>query len=152
SGVLRIAEKQNGQWQVREWLKKAVLLLFRLHENQVLDDGVTRHFDKVPLKYAAYDTAALRRDGPRLVRAAMVGAGAQIASDVVLMACYVNVGAYIGAGSMIDTWATVGSWAQVGRNVHISGGAGIGGVLEPLPGSPAIIEDNCFIGARSEVV
>jgi len=152
SGVLRIAEKQNGQWQVHEWLKKAVLLFFRLHENQVLDDGVTRYFDKVPLKYAAYDTAAFRRDGARIVPAAMVRAGAHIASDVVLMPCYVNIGAYIGAGSMIDTWATVGSCAQIGRNVHISGGAGIGGVLEPLQASPTIIEDNCFIGARSEIV
>lgn len=152
SGALRIAEKQNSQWQVHEWLKKAVLLFFRLHDNQVLDDGVTRYFDKVPLKYAAYDAAAFQRDGARIVPSAMVRAGAHVATDVVLMPSYVNIGAYIGAGSMIDTWATVGSCAQIGRNVHISGGAGIGGVLEPLQASPTIIEDNCFIGARSEIV
>lgn len=152
NGTLRIAERNNGQWQVNEWLKKAVLLFFRLHDNQVLDDGVTHYFDKVPLKYATYDSAAFRRDGARIVPPAMVRVGAHIAPDVVLMPSYVNIGAYIGSGSMVDTWATVGSCAQIGRNVHISGGAGIGGVLEPLQASPTIIEDNCFIGARSEIV
>lgn len=152
SGEARIAEKRNGGWIVHEWLKKAVLLYFRLHDNRLMDDGLTRYFDKVPLKYARHDEADFRRDGVRVVPPAMVRAGAHVAPDVVLMPCYVNIGAHVGSGSMIDTWATVGSCAQIGRNVHLSGGAGIGGVLEPLQANPTIIEDGCFIGARSEIV
>jgi 2,3,4,5-tetrahydropyridine-2,6-dicarboxylate N-succinyltransferase len=152
SGELRVAEKSEGRWQVHEWLKKAVLLYFRLHPNQVLEGGGTHYFDKVPLKFAHYVASDFARDGVRIVPPATVRHGAHIAPDVVLMPCYVNIGAYVGSGSMVDTWATIGSCAQIGRNVHISGGAGIGGVLEPLQASPTIIEDDCFIGARSEIV
>lgn len=152
SGEARIAEEKNGNWIVNEWLKKAVLLFFRLHDNQVYDDGITRYFDKVPLKYGHYDKAAFQKDNIRVVPPAVVRRGAYVAPDVVLMPSYVNIGAYIGCGTMVDTWATVGSCAQIGKNVHISGGAGIGGVLEPLQANPTIIEDDCFIGARSEVV
>ncbi|MDH3509012.1 MAG: 2,3,4,5-tetrahydropyridine-2,6-dicarboxylate N-succinyltransferase [Gammaproteobacteria bacterium] len=156
TGELRVAERaaqtQDGGWVVNEWLKKAVLLYFRLHANEPIDAGYTRFFDKVPLKYASYDAAAFAASGTRVVPDAIVRRGAYIASDVVLMPSYVNIGAYVDEGSMIDTWATVGSCAQIGKRVHLSGGAGIGGVLEPLQAAPTIIEDDCFIGARSEVV
>ncbi len=152
SGELRVAEKLDGTWQVHQWLKKAVLLSFRLNENRVVEGGHTRYFDKVPLKYADYEDADFRRDGVRVVPDAVVRRGAYVADDVVLMPSYVNIGAYIGSGTMVDTWATVGSCAQIGANVHLSGGVGIGGVLEPVQAGPTIIEDDCFIGARSEVV
>ena len=151
-GQLRVAEPQSGGWVVHEWLKKAVLLYFRTHDNRAFDAGFTRFFDKVPLKYAHASEAQLRAGGARIVPHAIVRRGAYIAPDAVLMPSYVNIGAYVGAGTMVDTWATVGSCAQIGRNVHLSGGVGIGGVLEPLQASPTIIEDDCFIGARSEVV
>jgi 2,3,4,5-tetrahydropyridine-2-carboxylate N-succinyltransferase len=151
-GLLRVAEPQGGGWVVNEWLKKAVLLYFRTHENRAIDAGFTRFFDKVPLKYAHASEAQLRAGGARIVPHAIVRRGAYIAPDAVLMPSYVNIGAYVGAGTMVDTWATVGSCAQIGRNVHLSGGVGIGGVLEPLQASPTIVEDDCFIGARSEVV
>jgi 2,3,4,5-tetrahydropyridine-2-carboxylate N-succinyltransferase len=152
SGRGRVAEKRDGRWVVNEWLKKAVLLYFRTHDNAVVEAGYTRFFDKVPLKYAGMDEAAIRASGARVVPHAIVRKGAFIAPNVVLMPSYVNIGAYVDAGTMVDTWATVGSCAQIGRNVHLSGGVGIGGVLEPLQASPTIIEDDCFIGARSEVV
>jgi 2,3,4,5-tetrahydropyridine-2,6-dicarboxylate N-succinyltransferase len=151
-GRLRVAEPREGGWVVQPWLKKAVLLYFRTHDNRVLDGGFTRFFDKVPLKYASASESTLRAGGARIVPHALVRRGAYIAPDVVLMPSYVNIGAYVGAGSMVDTWATVGSCAQIGRNVHLSGGVGIGGVLEPLQAAPTIIEDDCFIGARSEIV
>jgi 2,3,4,5-tetrahydropyridine-2-carboxylate N-succinyltransferase len=137
---------------VHQWLKKAVLLSFRLNDNQLVDAGYTRFFDKVPLKYSATTAAEFSESGTRVVPDAIVRRGAYVAPDVVLMPSFVNIGAYVDSGTMVDTWATVGSCAQIGRNVHLSGGAGIGGVLEPLQASPTIIEDNCFIGARSEVV
>jgi len=152
SGTARVAEKRDGQWQVNEWLKKAVLLSFRLYDNQPVEAGYTRFYDKVALKYSGYDADRFRADGVRVVPPAVVRRGAYIARNAVLMPSYVNIGAYVGEGTMVDTWATVGSCAQIGRNVHLSGGVGIGGVLEPLQASPTIIEDNCFIGARSEVV
>jgi 2,3,4,5-tetrahydropyridine-2,6-dicarboxylate N-succinyltransferase len=152
SGALRVAEPHGDNWAVNEWLKKAVLLYFRAHDNRVMDAGFTRFYDKVPLKYAHASDAQLRAGGARIVPHAVVRRGAYIAPDAVLMPSYVNIGAYVGAGTMVDTWATVGSCAQIGRNVHLSGGVGIGGVLEPLQASPTIIEDDCFIGARSEVV
>jgi 2,3,4,5-tetrahydropyridine-2-carboxylate N-succinyltransferase len=151
-GELRVAEKIDGQWTVHQWVKKAVLLYFRAWDNQPIDAGYTRFFDKVPLKYASMDDAALRATGTRIVPDAVVRKGAHIGRDVVLMPSFVNIGAYVDSGTMVDTWATVGSCAQIGRNVHLSGGVGIGGVLEPLQANPTIIEDNCFIGARSEVV
>ena len=153
SGRVRVAEPDGaGGWRVNEWLKKAVLLHFRTHANRVVEAGELRGFDKLPLKYARYDAARFGADGVRVVPGAIVRAGAHVARDVVLMPCFVNVGAWVGEGTMVDTWATVGSCAQVGRNVHLSGGVGIGGVLEPLQARPTIIEDDCFIGARSEVV
>ncbi len=152
SGRARIAHKQDGRWIVNEWLKKAVLLNFRACENRVVEGGFTRFFDKVPLKYAEHDAAAFRSGGTRVVPHAIVRKGAYVAPDVVLMPSYVNIGAFVDSGTMVDTWATVGSCAQIGKNVHLSGGAGIGGVLEPLQAAPTIIEDNCFIGARSEIV
>ncbi len=152
SGRARVAEPQNGGWVVNEWLKKAVLLYFRTHDNAVMDAGFTRFYDKVPLKYAQATEADLRAGGSRVVPHSIVRKGAYIAPNVVLMPSYVNIGAYVGSGTMVDTWATVGSCAQIGRNVHLSGGVGIGGVLEPLQSTPTIIEDDCFIGARSEVV
>jgi 2,3,4,5-tetrahydropyridine-2-carboxylate N-succinyltransferase len=152
SGRARVAEQKEGRWVVNEWLKKAVLLYFRSHDNVVIDAGFTRFFDKVPLKYAHATESDLRAGGARVVPHAIVRKGACIAPNVVLMPSYVNIGAHIGAGTMVDTWATVGSCAQIGRNVHLSGGVGIGGVLEPLQASPTIIEDDCFIGARSEIV
>jgi len=151
-GELRVAEPREGGWVVNEWLKKAMLLSFRVRENRLVDGLFTRFYDKVPLKYAAASEEDLRAGGVRIVPHALVRRGAYIARDVVLMPSYVNVGAWIGAGTMVDTWATVGSCAQIGRNVHLSGGAGIGGVLEPLQAAPTVIEDDCFIGARSEIV
>jgi 2,3,4,5-tetrahydropyridine-2,6-dicarboxylate N-succinyltransferase len=151
-GELRVAEGGAGQWRVNEWLKKAVLLYFRTHDNQVSDAGYARFYDKVPLKYCDSSAADFGRSGVRVVPHALVRRGAYVAPNVVLMPCYVNIGAYVDAGTMVDTWATVGSCVQIGRNVHLSGGVGIGGVLEPLQASPTIIEDDCFIGARSEIV
>ena len=152
AGSVRVAEQQDGLWVVNEWLKKAVLLYFRTHDNTVMDAGFTRFYDKVPLKYAGSTEEALRESGVRVVPHAIVRRGAFVAPNVVLMPSYVNIGAYVGSGTMVDTWATVGSCAQIGRNVHLSGGVGIGGVLEPLQATPTIIEDDCFIGARSEIV
>lgn len=152
SGRARVAEPKDGRWVVNEWLKKAVLLYFRSHDNVVMDAGYTRFYDKVPLKYAQANEADLKAGGARVVPHAIVRKGAYVAPNVVLMPSYVNIGAYVGSGTMVDTWATVGSCAQIGRNVHLSGGVGIGGVLEPLQASPTIVEDDCFIGARSEVV
>jgi 2,3,4,5-tetrahydropyridine-2-carboxylate N-succinyltransferase len=156
SGKARVAEKRDGQWQVNQFLKKAVLLYFRTHDNEVMDAGYTRFFDKVPLKYAARSQAdegeSLRTGGTRVVPPAVARRGSYIGPNTVLMPSYVNIGAYVDSGTMVDTWATVGSCAQIGKNVHLSGGVGIGGVLEPLQAAPTIIEDNCFISARSEVV
>jgi 2,3,4,5-tetrahydropyridine-2,6-dicarboxylate N-succinyltransferase len=152
SGRARVAEPQEGRWVVNEWLKKAVLLHFRTHENAVVDAGFTHFYDKVPLKFAGAGESDLRASGVRVVPGAIVRAGAYVAPNVVLMPSFVNIGAYVGSGTMVDTWVTVGSCAQIGRNVHLSGGVGIGGVLEPLQSSPTIIEDDCFIGARSEIV
>jgi 2,3,4,5-tetrahydropyridine-2-carboxylate N-succinyltransferase len=151
-GTLRVAEKHGETWVVNQWLKQAVLLSFRTSDNRVIEGAHTRFFDKVPPKYADYDAERFRTSGTRVVPDAVVRRGAYIAPDVVLMPSFVNIGAYVDKGSMIDTWATVGSCAQIGKGVHLSGGAGIGGVLEPLQAAPTIIEDNCFIGARSEVV
>jgi 2,3,4,5-tetrahydropyridine-2-carboxylate N-succinyltransferase len=152
TGRLRVAEKIRGKWTVHEWLKKAVLLSFRIEENTVMESGFTRYWDKVPTKFAQFDADQFKQSGARIVPPAAVRRGCYIAPDVVVMPSFVNIGAYVGSGTMIDTWATVGSCAQVGKNVHLSGGVGLGGVLEPLQASPTIIEDNCFIGARSEVV
>jgi 2,3,4,5-tetrahydropyridine-2,6-dicarboxylate N-succinyltransferase len=152
SGASRVAEPIDGGWRVHAWLKKAVLLYFRTHDNAVIDAGYARFYDKVPLKYAGADSAAFAQQGVRVVPHALVRRGAYVAPNAVLMPSYVNIGAHIGAGTMVDTWATVGSCAQIGRNVHLSGGVGIGGVLEPLQATPTIIEDDCFIGARSEIV
>jgi len=152
SGELRVAEPREGEWVVNEWLKKAVLLYFRISENRPVSAGYTEFFDKVPLKYSGYDAAAFQASGTRVVPDAIVRRGAYVAQDVVLMPSYVNIGAYVDRGTMVDTWATVGSCAQIGKNVHLSGGVGIGGVLEPLQATPTIIEDGCFIGARSEIV
>ncbi|PIQ36889.1 MAG: 2,3,4,5-tetrahydropyridine-2,6-dicarboxylate N-succinyltransferase [Lysobacterales bacterium CG17_big_fil_post_rev_8_21_14_2_50_64_11] len=152
-GELRVASPgRGGQWQVHQWLKKAVLLYFRVNDMQLMDGQPAPYYDKVPLRFTGSDEVALREVGARIVPGAVVRRGAHLGRDVVLMPSFVNIGAYVGAGSMVDTWATVGSCAQVGRNCHISGGAGIGGVLEPLQAGPTIIEDDCFIGARSEVV
>ena len=152
SGRARVAEKQGDQWVVNEWLKKAVLLSFRANDNQLIDSGAARYYDKVALKFADQNAAQLKAGGVRVVPPATARRGSYIAPNVVLMPSYVNIGAYVDSGSMVDTWATVGSCAQIGKNVHLSGGVGIGGVLEPLQASPTIIEDDCFIGARSEVV
>ncbi|WNC67238.1 2,3,4,5-tetrahydropyridine-2,6-dicarboxylate N-succinyltransferase [Thalassotalea nanhaiensis] len=153
-GEARVAEKVDGDWVVNEWLKKAVLLSFRILENEVIEDGAGngKFFDKVPMKYKNYDTARFAKDGVRVVPGASVRTGSYIGKDVVVMPSFVNIGAFIDEGTMVDTWATVGSCAQIGKNVHLSGGVGIGGVLEPLQAGPTIIGDNCFIGARSEVV
>jgi len=152
TGKARVAEKVDGAWRVNDWLKKAVLLSFRLYDNQVIEAGYTKFFDKVPLKYSQFDEQRFRAEGVRVVPHAIVRRGAFVSPNAILMPSYVNIGAYVGEGSMVDAWATVGSCAQVGRNVHLSGGAGLGGVLEPLQANPTIIEDNCFIGARSEIV
>ena len=152
AGRLRVAEKRNGEWVTHQWIKKAVLLSFRLADNSVSQAGDLRYFDKVPTKFAHYTPADFAAGGFRVVPPATARRGAFIARNVVLMPSYVNIGAYVDEGSMVDTWATVGSCAQIGKNVHLSGGVGIGGVLEPVQANPTIIEDNCFIGARSEVV
>jgi 2,3,4,5-tetrahydropyridine-2-carboxylate N-succinyltransferase len=153
SGERRVAEPDGqGGWTVNQWLKKAVLLYFRINGNRVVDGGPAQAFDKVPLRFAHGDDAELQELGARVVPGALVRRGAHIARDAVLMPSYVNIGAYVGPGTMVDTWATVGSCAQIGAGVHLSGGVGIGGVLEPLQAGPTIIEDHCFIGARSEVV
>jgi 2,3,4,5-tetrahydropyridine-2-carboxylate N-succinyltransferase len=152
AGELRVAEKLSGTWRVNEWLKKAVLLSFRIVDNAAVQAGALNFYDKVPLKYDGWEAERFAAAGVRVVPPATVRRGAFIASNVVLMPSYVNIGAYVDSGTMVDTWATVGSCAQIGRNVHLSGGVGIGGVLEPLQASPTIIEDNCFIGARSEIV
>src|ERR1700761_5372563 len=152
TGRARVAEPRDGRWVVNEWLKKAVLLYFRTHDNVIVDAGYTRFFDKVPLKYAQATEAGMTGGGTRVVPNAVVRKGSFIGPNVVLMPSYVNLGAYVGSGTMVDTWATVGSCAQIGKNVHLSGGVGIGGVLEPLQAAPTIIEDDCFIGARSEIV
>jgi 2,3,4,5-tetrahydropyridine-2-carboxylate N-succinyltransferase len=154
SGEARVAEPAgNGQWVVNEWLKKAVLLSFRIHDNApIAAGGYTQFYDKVATKYADYSAEQFAASGVRVVPPAVARKGSFVASDTVLMPSYVNIGAYVDSGTMVDTWATVGSCAQIGKNVHLSGGVGIGGVLEPLQASPTIIEDNCFIGARSEIV
>ncbi len=152
AGRIRVAEKKDGEWITHEWVKKAVLLSFRLRDNEIMQGGYTHYFDKVDSKFARYSQADFAAGGYRVVPPAAVRHGAYIARNAVLMPSYVNIGAYVDEGTMVDTWATVGSCAQIGRNVHLSGGVGIGGVLEPLQASPTIIEDNCFIGARSEVV
>jgi 2,3,4,5-tetrahydropyridine-2,6-dicarboxylate N-succinyltransferase len=152
SGKLRVAEKSGGEWITHQWIKKAVLLSFRLEDNRLLQGGETRYYDKVASKFSSYDEAAFAAAGFRVVPPATARRGAYIAKNVVLMPSFVNIGAYVDEGTMVDTWATVGSCAQIGKNVHLSGGVGIGGVLEPLQANPVIIEDNCFIGARSEVV
>ena len=151
-GRLRVAEKIDGQWVTHQWLKKAVLLYFRCYDNRVIDGGATTYFDKVPLRFDGYTDADFRQGGFRVVPPAIARTGSFIGRNVVMMPSYVNIGAYVDEGTMVDTWATVGSCAQIGKNVHLSGGVGIGGVLEPLQANPTIIEDNCFIGARSEVV
>jgi 2,3,4,5-tetrahydropyridine-2-carboxylate N-succinyltransferase len=152
SGRARIAEKIDGAWQINAWLKKAVLLFFRIHDNQIINSGAMQGYDKVPLKYQDATAEELKAGGVRIVPPAVARRGAYIAPNTILMPSYVNIGAYIDTGTMVDTWATVGSCAQIGKNVHLSGGVGIGGVLEPLQANPTIIEDNCFLGARSEVV
>jgi 2,3,4,5-tetrahydropyridine-2-carboxylate N-succinyltransferase len=151
-GSLRVAERSTDGWRVHEWLKKAVLLYFRIHENATIQSGGLGFFDKVPLKFSGWNDAQFSAAGMRVVPPATVRRGAFIGSNVVLMPSYVNIGAYVDTGTMVDTWATVGSCAQIGKNVHLSGGVGIGGVLEPLQANPTIIEDGCFIGARSEIV
>jgi 2,3,4,5-tetrahydropyridine-2-carboxylate N-succinyltransferase len=152
AGEIRVAEKQGNDWVTNEWIKKAVLLSFRMNENEIIDTGVTKYYDKVPTKFSQMSDDQIIKQGARIVPGAMVRHGAYIAPDAILMPSYVNIGAYVGTGTMVDTWVTVGSCAQIGKNVHLSGGVGIGGVLEPLQATPTIIEDNCFIGARSEIV
>lgn len=152
SGALRVAEKINGEWVTHQWLKKAVLLFFCIADNQLIESGGTRFFDKVPMKFVGWDSERFQRESVRVVPPSSVRHGAYIARNTVLMPSYVNIGGYIDEGTMVDTWATVGSCAQIGKNVHISGGVGIGGVLEPIQANPTIIEDNCFIGSRSEIV
>jgi 2,3,4,5-tetrahydropyridine-2-carboxylate N-succinyltransferase len=152
SGEARVAEKISGEWVVHQWLKKAVLLSFRIRDNEVMEGGETRFYDKVDSKFANYTEEDFKAGGMRVVPPAMARKGVYVGKNVVLMPSYTNIGAYVDDGTMVDTWATVGSCAQIGKNVHLSGGVGIGGVLEPLQANPTIIEDNCFIGARSEVV
>jgi 2,3,4,5-tetrahydropyridine-2-carboxylate N-succinyltransferase len=152
AGALRVAEKRDGDWIVHQWIKKAVLLSFRLEDNAPVAGGDLQFFDKVPTKFEGWSADQFAQGGFRVVPPAVARRGAFVARNVVLMPSYVNIGAYVDEGTMVDTWATVGSCAQIGRNVHLSGGVGIGGVLEPLQANPTIIEDNCFIGARSEVV
>ncbi|MES1982197.1 MAG: 2,3,4,5-tetrahydropyridine-2,6-dicarboxylate N-succinyltransferase [Pseudomonadota bacterium] len=151
-GKLRVAEKINGVWVTHQWLKKAVLLSFRMEDNFFIKGGFTNYYDKVQSKFADYNSKEFREGGFRVVPPAAARRGAYIARNVVLMPSYVNIGAYVDEGTMVDTWATVGSCAQIGKNVHLSGGVGIGGVLEPVQANPTIIEDNCFVGARSEIV
>ncbi len=154
NGTLRVATRKGNsqEWETHQWIKKAVLLSFRLEDNVLMDDGVTKYFDKVPPKFADYSEADFKAGGFRVVPNAIVRRGSFIGKNAVLMPSYVNIGAYVDEGTMVDTWATVGSCAQIGKNVHLSGGVGIGGVLEPVQAGPTIIGDNCFIGARSEVV
>jgi 2,3,4,5-tetrahydropyridine-2-carboxylate N-succinyltransferase len=152
SGELRVAEKQSNQWIVHQWLKKAVLLSFRIQSNKLINAGYTDFYDKVPLKFSGSTAQELQQTGLRMVPGASIRRGSYIAPNTVLMPSFVNIGAYIDSGVMVDTWATVGSCAQIGKNVHLSGGVGIGGVLEPLQANPTIIEEDCFIGARSEIV
>ena len=152
SGTIRVAEKINGEWVTHQWIKKAVLLSFRLKDNAIMQGGYTHFYDKVDSKFAHYAAQDFQQGGYRVVPPAVARRGAFIAKNAVLMPSYVNIGAYVDEGTMVDTWATVGSCAQIGKNVHLSGGVGIGGVLEPVQANPTIIEDNCFIGARSEVV
>jgi len=152
AGRLRVAEKTDQGWVTHQWIKKAVLLYFRTHDNEVIPASGRAWFDKVPMRFGDYTDATFRDGGFRVVPPATVRTGAYIGRNVILMPSYVNIGAYVDDGTMVDTWATVGSCAQIGRNVHLSGGVGIGGVLEPLQANPTVIEDNCFIGARSEVV
>jgi 2,3,4,5-tetrahydropyridine-2-carboxylate N-succinyltransferase len=153
AGTLRVAERKGvGQWEVNQWVKKAVLLSFRLNDNKLVQAGELNFFDKVKTKFGEMDEAAIRATGVRVVPPAVARQGSFIGKNAILMPSYVNIGAYVDEGTMVDTWATVGSCAQIGKNVHLSGGVGIGGVLEPLQANPTIIEDNCFIGARSEVV
>jgi len=152
AGTLRVAEKIDGAWTVNQWIKKAVLISFRLADNQVMAGGANQYFDKVPTKFGDYTPEQFREGGFRVVPPAAARKGSFIGRNVVLMPSYVNIGAYVDEGSMVDTWATVGSCAQIGKNVHLSGGVGIGGVLEPVQAGPVIIEDNVFVGARSEVV
>jgi 2,3,4,5-tetrahydropyridine-2,6-dicarboxylate N-succinyltransferase len=151
-GTFRVAEKIDGTWVTHQWLKKAVLLFFRAHDNRVIDGGETRYFDKVPMRFTGYTDAQFRQAGIRVVPPAVARTGSYLGKNVIMMPSYVNIGAYVDDGTMVDTWVTVGSCAQIGKNVHLSGGVGIGGVLEPLQANPTIIEDGCFIGARSEVV
>ncbi len=152
SGAIRVAEKINGEWVTHQWIKKAVLLSFRLKDNDIMQGGYTHYYDKVESKFANYSAQDFQNGGYRVVPPAVARKGSFIAKNAVLMPSYVNIGAYVDEGTMVDTWATVGSCAQIGKNVHLSGGVGIGGVLEPVQANPTIIEDNCFIGARSEVV
>ncbi|HEX5484589.1 2,3,4,5-tetrahydropyridine-2,6-dicarboxylate N-succinyltransferase [Limnobacter sp.] len=153
TGELRVSSKENGDWVTHQWIKKAVLLSFRLEDNKPMAaGGFTQFYDKVPTKFADYSEADFKAGGFRVVPPAVARRGSFIGKNVVLMPSYVNIGAYVDEGTMVDTWATVGSCAQIGKNVHLSGGVGIGGVLEPLQANPTIIEDNCFIGARSEIV
>ncbi len=152
AGTVRVAEKVAGQWVTSEWVKKAILLSFRFFDAEVFSDGVTGYYDRLAPRYRGYSAADFQREGARVIPGAVVRDGAYIGPDVVLMPSFVNVGAWVGAGTMVDTWATVGSCAQIGERVHLSGGVGIGGVLEPAQATPTIIEDECFIGARSEVV
>lgn len=151
-GRLRVAEKINHDWQVNQWVKKAILLSFRLYDNRVFDSQYNQYYDKLDLKFAQHSPTQFKEAGVRVVPHATARRGSFIAKNTILMPSYVNIGAYVDEGVMVDTWATVGSCAQIGKNVHLSGGAGIGGVLEPLQANPTIIEDNCFIGARSEIV
>jgi 2,3,4,5-tetrahydropyridine-2,6-dicarboxylate N-succinyltransferase len=152
NGKARVGEKINGDWVTNQWLKKAVLLSFRINENRLMDGGNTRYYDKVECKYSNYSEDDFAKAGVRVVPNAVARRGSYIAPGAILMPSYVNIGAYVDSGTMVDTWVTVGSCAQIGKNVHLSGGVGIGGVLEPLQAGPTIIGDNCFIGARSEVV
>jgi len=152
NGQARVAEKINGEWQVNQWLKKAVLLSFVIRDNVLINGGHTNFYDKVPSKFEDYDQSQFQTEGFRVVPPGTARKGSYIAPGVVIMPSYVNIGAYVDSGSMVDTWVTVGSCAQIGKNVHLSGGVGIGGVLEPIQAAPVIIEDNCFIGARSEIV
>ena len=151
-GKLRVAEKIDGEWVTHQWLKKSVLLSFRINENRMMDGGNTRYYDKVECKYSNYTEEDFAKAGVRVVPNAVARHGSYIAPGAILMPSYVNIGAYVDSGTMVDTWVTVGSCAQIGKNVHLSGGVGIGGVLEPLQAGPTIIGDNCFIGARSEIV
>ncbi|MEO7190132.1 MAG: 2,3,4,5-tetrahydropyridine-2,6-dicarboxylate N-succinyltransferase [Vicinamibacterales bacterium] len=152
AGRLRVAEKIDGSWVTHQWIKKAVLLYFRTHDNRVMHGDATRYFDKVPTRFDGYTDAQFRAGGFRVVPPAVARTGSYIGRNVILMPSFVNIGAYVDEGTMVDTWVTVGSCAQIGKNVHLSGGVGIGGVLEPLQANPTIIEDHCFIGARSEIV